>query len=138
MGTGFGCAIGEEIAIITIAVIALGTGRTSCQSRFAISGLMDLASSALVHESGGSLCFCSRHQSLATQVVPFLLGTRVVDTSVQGASEVANLLTQTRDVSVYKGQLCKKAEPCIKTYDGARVPAAEVALLAILFVVVGR
>lgn len=138
MCASFGSDIRGKKAIITIAIVALSAGGTSCQSRFAISSLVDLASSALLHESGGSLCFGSRHQSLATQVVPFLLGTRVVDTSVQGASEVANLLTQTRDVPVYKGQLCKKAEPCMKTYDGARVLAAEVALLAILFVVVGR
>lgn len=85
---------------MTVAVVALGAGGTSCLSRFAIGGLVELAGSVLLVEGCSSLLFGGGLQSLATQGVPFLLCARVVDIGVHGASEVANFFTQARNVSV--------------------------------------
>lgn len=106
MGTSL-CSAGDgEIARVTDPVAALGAGGTFDLSHLAFVGLVDLASFAPLHKSSGGLCICGRDQGLTAKIVRFLLSTRVIGIGSQGTSEVEDLLTQTRDVSVCGGQLC--------------------------------
>ena len=104
MSTGSGAAVGGKVAGVTSPVTALGAGCALDLSHFAFIGLVELAGSVLLQENSSGLGLCVCVQGLAAEVVPFLLGTRVVDVGVQRASEVTDLLTQARDVSVCTSQ----------------------------------
>lgn len=137
MGTS-SCSAGDgEVTGVTDSVAALGAGGTFDLSHFAFVGLVDLASFAPLHESSGSLCLCCRDRGLTAKVVPVLLSTRVVGVGSQGASEVEDLLTQTRDVPVHEVNSVN-TERYMDTYDDVGMLAAEDGLLAILSVVAGN
>jgi hypothetical protein len=87
---------------VTSSVTTLVAVGASDLSLFALVGLVDLASLALLHEGsdGLFLCLCIMDQGLAAEVVPVLLRTGVVDVGVQGTSEVVDVLTEARDGAV--------------------------------------